>query len=155
MKLTAGTIGAYPKFAYYIRVNMPQVSTVQTIVSRIKKLAGKTSRKTILTALQYGTSPEIQIVPNLVCAGVKAYGCYTFGTDVIQIDKKLVEDFEKGKGVVKTSDGRKLYLVGVTLLHELTHWADSQDGVDDPVPGDPGNEEGNAYEIGVYGKVLD
>jgi len=51
-------------------------------------------------------------------------------------------------------NGKKVYLVGVTILHELTHWADAQDGVDDAVPGDPSNEEGEAYEKGVYGEVL-
>ena len=107
-----------------------------------------------MNALQYGTNPQIEVVANLMCAGVKAYGCYTFGTNVIRIDKNMVDAFEAGGGVVRTTGGRSVYLVGVTLLHELTHWADSQDGVDDPVPGDPTNEEGNAYEIGVYGGVL-
>lgn len=154
MRLTAGTIGAYPRFTYYIKVDMPKIANVHAIVSSIKKLSGKTSQATIRTALQYGSDPLIEVVPNLMCAGVKAYGCYTFGTNVIRIDKQLVSDFESGKGIVKTTRGKSVYLVGATLLHELTHWADSQDGVDDPVPGDPTNEEGNAYEKGVYGKIL-
>ncbi len=45
-------------------------------------------------------------------------------------------------------------VAGVTLLHELTHWADAQDGVDNPVPGDPTNEEGMAFERDIYGKVM-
>jgi hypothetical protein len=104
--------------------------------------------------LKWGNAPQINVVSGLVCAGVEAFGCYTWGSDEISIDEDMVKDFEAGKGKVKKTDGRLVYLVGATLLHELTHWADAQDGVDDPVPGDPTNEEGNAYEKAVYGKVL-
>ncbi|PCJ16182.1 MAG: hypothetical protein COB04_11580 [Gammaproteobacteria bacterium] len=45
-------------------------------------------------------------------------------------------------------------VAGVTLLHELTHWADAKDGKDDPVPRDPTNEEGEAFEIEVYGQII-
>lgn len=154
MKMSADTIKKYPKLHYYVRVNIPEVAEVNAIISNIKKLAGKTPRKTIKEALVWGKKPTIKVVPNLVCAGVNAYGCYSWGSDEIQIDEDMVKDFEAGKGVVKTKNGKRVYLVGVTLLHELTHWADAQDGVDDAVPGDPSNEEGNAYEKGVYGKIL-
>jgi zincin-like metallopeptidase toxin 3 of polymorphic toxin system len=154
MKMDEATIKAYPKLHYYVRVNMPEAGNVAAIVSQIKKLAGTTSRATIKNALKWGHGPTIEVVPNLVCAGVNAYGCYSWGGDILQIDEAMVKDFEAGKGVVKNAKGKRVYLVGATLLHELTHWADAQDGVDNPVAGDPGNEEGNAYEKGVYGKVL-
>ena len=154
MYLDAATVTKYPKLHYYLRVDMPKVANVNAIVSEIKKHSGATSRKTIKDALKWGNTPRIEVVDNLVCAGVKAYGCYAWGGDVLQVDKALVEDFEAGKGIVKNSKGQRVYLLGVTILHELTHWADAQDGVDDLVPGDPSNEEGNAYEKGVYGKVL-
>ena len=154
MKLTEDVIKQYPKFHYYVRVNIPQVAEVNAIISTIKKLAGKTPRETIKNALAWGKEPTIKVVPNLQCAGDDAYGCYEWGSDEIQIDEDLVKDFEAGKGLVTTKQGKLVYLVGVTLLHELTHWADAQDGIDDAVPGDPSNEEGNAYEKAVYGKVL-
>ncbi|ARO87979.1 hypothetical protein EBAPG3_009480 [Nitrosospira lacus] len=155
MKMDDATIKQYPKFHYYVRVNMPDVANVKAIISQIRKLSGATSRNTIMNALKWGKNPAIKVVPNLVCAGVKAYGCYSWGSDELQIDEDLVKDFEAGKGIVKNASGKRVYLVGATLLHELTHWADAQDGgVDDPVPGDPTNEEGNAYEKGVYGKIL-
>ena len=65
-----------------------------------------------------------------------------------------VKEFEAGKGLRKTAHGHMVFLVGVTLLHELTHWADDQDGVDDPVPGDPTNEEGEEFERRVYGGIV-
>jgi zincin-like metallopeptidase toxin 3 of polymorphic toxin system len=154
MRMDEATFKAYPKLHYYVRVNMPDVANVKAIVSAIKKLAGTTSRSTIKEALKWGEGPTIEVVSDLVCAGKKAYGCYAWGSDVLQIDEDMVKDFEAGKGVVKNAAGKRVYLVGATLLHELTHWADAQDGTDDPVAGDPSNEEGNAYEKAVYGKVL-
>jgi hypothetical protein len=154
MKLDDDTIRTYPKFHYYVRVNIPDVRNVTAIISQIKKLSGSTSRATIMNALKWGENPTIKLVPNLICAGVKAYGCYSWGSNELQVDEDLVKDFEAGKGLVRNAAGKRVYLVGATLLHELTHWADAQDGVDNPVPGDPTNEEGNAYEKGVYGKIL-
>lgn len=154
MQLSDDTIKKYPKLYYYLKVNMPQVAEVNTIVDAIQKLAGKTTRQTIRNALKWGQGPTVKVVTNLVCSGIKAYGCYSWGSNELRIDEKLVMDFETGKGLVTTKYGKKVYLVGVTILHELTHWADAQDGVDDAVPGDPSNEEGNAYEKGVYGDVL-
>ena len=154
MRLSEDAIKTYPKLHYYLKINMPQVAEVNTIVSAIQKLAGKTTRKTIEDAMKWGQGPLVTVVTNLVCSGIKAYGCYSWGSNELQIDKKLVLDFESGKGLVATKSGKKVYLVGVTLLHELTHWADAQDGIDDAVAGDPSNEEGNAYEKGVYGDVL-
>ena len=154
MRMNAATIKSYPKLHYYVRVNLTDAGNVAAIVKQIKKLAGATSRQTIKDALKFGKGPKINVVANLMCANVKAYGCYTWGSDEIKIDEQLVKDFEAGKGLVKNASGKRVYLLGATLLHELTHWADAQDGVDNPVPGDPTNEEGNAYEKGVYGKVL-
>jgi hypothetical protein len=154
MKMSAAAIKKYPKFHRYVRIDIPKVASVKAIVSEIKNFSGSTTTKTITNALKWGQEPTIEIVNNLVCAGSNAYGCYAWGSDILQIDQDLVTDFEAGKGTVKNAKGQRVYLVGVTLLHELTHWADAQDGTDDAVPGDPSNEEGNAYEKAVYGKVL-
>ncbi len=154
MQMSDDTIKKYPKLHYYLKVNMPQVAEVHKIINAIQKLAGKVTKETIKNALKWGQGPTIQVVHNLMCAGKKAYGCYSWGSNVLRIDEKLVKDFEAGKGFVAMKNGKKVYLVGVTILHELTHWADAQDGVDDAVPGDPTNEEGEAFEKGVYGEVL-
>lgn len=155
MRIDPDTAKKFPAFRYYLSVDMPRVANVKAIVSQIKKLAGKTPRATITDALKYGRGPLIVVVPNLICAGTKAFGCYKWGGDEIQVDEDLVKDFEAGRGVVKNTSGQRVFLLGVTLLHELTHWADAQDGVDDLIAGDPSNEEGNAYETAIYGKVLD
>lgn len=128
MKMDAATIAKYPRFHHYVSVNMPEVAHVKAIISQVKKLAGKTPSATIVNALKYGNDPRITVVPGLVCAGVASYGCYAWGSNEIRIDEDIVKDFEAGKGQFKTKHGKLVYLVGVTLLHELTHWADAQDG---------------------------
>lgn len=59
----------------------------------------------------------------------------------------MVDEFEAGKGkrVARAGD---VYLVGVTLLHELVHWGDDQDGIDRP------GAEGEEFERLIYGSVI-
>lgn len=154
MQLGPGVKSTYPKFHYYVRVNIPQVAHVESIIKVIKRYAGKTSRATIIRALRWGVGPTVQIVPGLVCAGVIAYGCYPWSSNKIQIDRALVAAFEAGTDMRATKSGRLVHVAGVALLHELTHWADAYDGHDEPVPGDPTNEEGEAFERDVYGKIM-
>jgi len=44
-----------------------------------------------------------------------------FGSDELQINKRLVDEFEAGRASSRPKAGKKVYLVGVTILHELTH----------------------------------
>lgn len=147
-------IAAYPRFAQYVREELPQFAHADDIIDTIHGLAGATPRARIVEALQWGQGPRISIVKRLVCAGGPAYGCYTWGSNLLMVDEGTVGEYEAGRGQVKVNKGRQVDLIGVTLLHELTHWADAQDGVDDPVPGDPTNEEGEAFERAVYGRII-
>ncbi len=154
MRLSDARINDYPRLARYVRDDMPNLVHARAIVDAIKKFSGRTPRETIVEALQWGYGPEIIVVKRLVCAGTPAYGCYTWGSDQVHVDGITVGEFESGGGIVKSVDGLEVPLIGVTLLHELTHWADAQDGVNDPIPGDPSGEEGNAFERAVFGSVL-
>ena len=148
MKMSAETIKKFPRLHYYVRVNMPEVAEMNAIINEIQKQAGTIKKQEIRDALKWGKGPTVTVVPNLMCAGVKSYGCFRSGKDELRIDEAMVDDFEAGKGRVKNSSGKRVFLVGATLLHELTHWADAKDGKDNPV------EEGDAFERAIYGKVL-
>lgn len=154
MKLSDARIAQYPRFARYVREDVPNLVHAQGVVDAIKKFSGRTPRETIVEALEWGKGPEIIVVKRLVCAGIPSYGCYTWGSDQLHINGMSVSEYEAGRGIVKDLNGLSVPLVGVTLLHELTHWADAQDGVNDPIPGDPTGEEGNAFERAVFGDVL-
>lgn len=146
MQLSKADIRQWPKFAYYVRVDMPAVRDVLTIITTIQRLAGTINRATIRNALLWGRGPMITIVP---LPG--EYGEFTpdIGSNEIRIDRDLVQEFEDGGGLVRTARGQMVYKVGVTLLHELTHWADDQDGLDTL------GEEGEQFEEAIYGGVVD
>lgn len=143
MKMSQTNIKEYPKLAYYIRVNIPEVVNVPVIVNAFRKIGG-INRTTLRTALAWGMGPTIRITDL-----VDALGEFTpdISSQEIRINRRMVEEFEAGKGKRAAHDGN-VYLVGVTLLHELTHWADDQDGIDRP------GEEGAEFERAMYGKVI-
>ncbi len=154
MRLHERQIVAYPRFALYVRDELPTFAEMDEIIDTIHGLSGATPRQAIVDALQWGQGPMISVIKRLVCGGGPAYGCYTWGSNQLMINEMTVAEYESGRGLVKVHKGRQVDLIGVTLLHELTHWADAQDGVDDPIPDDPTNEEGDAFERAVYGRVL-
>ena len=145
MQMRPSDITTYKKFHKYVSLGMPEVVHVTTIINEIKKQSeqGTTiSTDTIKDALLWGKGPVV-VVEDMPDAGR-----FTPGTNEIKIRKFRVEQFEAGKGLVKTPKGRLVYYVGVILLHELTHWADDQDGIDNPL------EEGDEFEKAIYGGVV-
>jgi len=143
VKMDPLDIRKFPKLAYYVRVNIPEVIHVAAIVSAFKRIGG-INRATLRNALAWNAGPSIKITE---LDG--EFGEFTPDehSNEIRIDRSMVEDFEKGKGRRAVHAG-SVYLVGVTLLHELTHWADDQDGIDRP------GEEGEEFERAMYGKVV-
>lgn len=147
MKMSPADIKKYPRFAQYVSAALPAVQFVKPIIDAMKKLAGKTPRATIMEGLQWGKGPLIKIVPDLRKTA-NANARTKWKSDLIELDISRVNSFESGKNHLgQTKQGRLVYLVGVTLLHELTHWADAKDGIDDAP-----YEEGDQYEMDVYGK---
>ncbi|MCC6420161.1 MAG: hypothetical protein IT429_18150 [Gemmataceae bacterium] len=147
MQLKPEVIKKFSKFKFYVSVNIPQVAKVKSIMDAIERFAGSIKTEEIEKALQWGRGPYVEPVANLTSNGSKVYGLFQGNIDPnkLKVHKWLVDRFEKGKGLVKTPNGRLVYIVGVTMLHELTHWADWKDGVDTD------GEEGGRFESAVYG----
>lgn len=143
MKMTKKDIKQYPKLAYYVRVNLLQVIYEPSIVSAMNKI-GSLGKLRLRNALTWEQGPQIKIT-NLT----RAFGEFTpfIKSSEIRINTQLVNDFENGKGT-RVARAGNVYLVGVTLLHELVHWGDDQNGIDRP------GEEGNEFETLVYGSVI-
>ena len=143
MRMTAADIKTYPNFAHYVKNDLPKIISVPAIVQAMNKV-GQINRAKLQIALAWGTGPAIKITPL-----VGAYGEFTpnIKSNEIRIQTKIVQDFEAGKGIRLARAGN-IYLVGATLMHELVHWGDDQDGVDRP------GEEGNEFERLVYGSVI-
>lgn len=146
MRLSKEDIKKYPKFAYYVSMNIPEVARVGVIVNKIQELAGTISKRTIREALQWGKGPMVKIAD--LPADINGEFTPNIGSNEIRISRTRVEQFERGEGLEATATGRLVYVVGTILLHELTHWADDQDGVDTP------GEEGKMFEEAIYGKDM-
>jgi hypothetical protein len=144
MKMNSSDIKNFPKLYQYVSVKIPEVKDVSVIINTIQKHAGTISKATIKNALLWGKDPTLKVVV------MNPLGEFTpgKGSNELRLQKKMVQEFEAGKGLRKTGSGKLVYLVGVTILHELTHWADDQDGVD------TAGEEGELFEKDIYGKVI-
>jgi hypothetical protein len=146
MKMNADDIKKHPKLHQYVSVKIPEVREIPFIINALKKFSGNSSEATIKEALLWNHGPTIEIVPGLVCAGVAASGCHTPGTDKIRVKEERVKDFEDGKDLKHTATGKLVYYIGVTLLHELCHWAHDGTGAEDLTH--------KKFEQTLYGKVI-
>ena len=146
MQMSTGDVKTYPKFKQYVSIAIPKIVEVTSIITAIHKFAGIIDEAKIKEALLWGKGPLIKIVV------MNDYGQFTPNSqsNEIRIQEKIVKEFESGSknSLKKTKSGHLVYLVGVTLLHELTHWADDQDGIDTE------GEEGEHFENAIYGKVI-
>jgi len=140
--MSRGSIATYKKFHKYVSLKMPEVRNVVAILDGIRGQAGTITKARIKEALEWGKGPMIKVEVMSVA------GEFTPGTNEIRIRKQRVDEFEAGRGLVTAPNGKLVYYVGVILLHELTHWADDQDGVDNPL------EEGDEFEKAMYGGVV-
>ena len=146
MKMSNTDITSYPKFAYYVRKNIPEVINVRSIVNAMRQI-GQLDRAALQRALRWGENPTIKITT----LSDGTYGEFTpdISSNELRIHKGLVEDFETGRPQrQRTSSGGHVYFIGVVLLHELIHWGDDQDGIDRP------GEEGKEFERVVYGSQI-
>ncbi len=150
MRMADADIRRFPRFAYYVRVNIPEVITVPSIVAAMGSI-GQLSRSDFQAALRWRHGPSILLTPGLICTGVASYGCFRNASpNQVELKEEWVQQFEDGHGTTTTPNGNRIFLIGVKLLHELVHWADFRDGVSDGAPG----EAGNAFEQRVYGGVV-
>lgn len=130
----------YPNLVEYVKNQLPKVSTIPKIANALLK-NGEIKKKSLSLVLTWGTQPTIKVVvmPKNQCGEFTPNS----SSNEIRISKSLVEEFEKSGGSKKST-----LLLGATILHELTHWGDDQDGKD--IAG----EEGNMFETAAYGMVI-
>jgi Metallopeptidase toxin 3 len=153
MKMNAGDIKNYPKFAQYVRYAIPELIYVKPVASALKKNGSLTEAK-IRHALQWGNEPLIVItdLSHGQCGVPSAYGCTRQANlHQIEIDVGTVNDFETspyGLGVGKNAKGNNVFIVGVTLVHELCHLGNFKHHKAEA------EDAGFAFENSVYGKAV-
>jgi hypothetical protein len=153
MKLSAADIAKYPQFARYVRHKIPELIHAKAVMFNLEKQGSLTDAQ-VRHALKWGNDPLIVItdLSHGQCGVPAAYGC-TRGSNPtqIEIDEETVSNFETAPyslGVGKNARGQNVFVVGVTLLHELCHvgkFAAAQAEA---------TEAGAAYEQGAYGRVV-
>lgn len=133
----------YQNLAEYMSRKLPTAYKEPSIAYALQKV-GQFNRIKLRQALRWGQQPTV-VVRNL--GG--AHGEFTpnIGSNEIRVNTATVQEFESGGGIRKARNGN-VYLIGVTLLHELIHWCDDQDRIDRP------GEEGEEFENLVYGNVI-
>lgn len=136
---------------------MPEVLNVPIIVRNMRRF-GSLSATELRHALTWGSGPNlvIQVLRNtspspVLCGGVAAAnGCFrNANPNQIELDSVTVGNFEDhpyGAGSDTNSAGRRLFIVGTTILHELCHWGNFQHGTAEAT------EQGVAFEVATYGR---
>ncbi len=131
---------SYPKLSEWIKTNIPKVKTKPKVWAAFIKYSELSPAKALL-AVTSAHSPEIHfdVMP-------RANGRFSGSRfpDRVYLAKSICEKFEKSD-----SENRKMHiLIESTLLHEMVHWGDWKDGVDQA------GEEGKMFEKAAYGKDI-
>lgn len=135
MRLSKADERKYPKLHYYLKNDIPKLSRHPKITNALMKY-GQIKNQSLYIVLKYGSGPIVRVTTL-----VRACGEFTpnIKSNELRIHKSLVEKFEKSSG-----DRILLRTLGATILHELVHWGDDQDGIDYP------GEEGELFEKHIY-----
>lgn len=140
----------YRRLTQYVRYSLPSIANIASMRRAFLRYA-QMDRATLQRALAWGNQPTLQIVPLASPVGSFLNGEFTpdSNSDDIRLNVILVDAFERGTpdqlAYTRNAAGQRMPRVGVTILHELVHWGDDQDGIDYP------GEEGELFEIEVYG----
>jgi Metallopeptidase toxin 3 len=152
MKMNAQDIKAFPKFAKYVSTSLPGLANVKPIISAIESISEFGDAAAIKAALSWGHGPmvEVKILVDKQVGRqvVSPRAGYTPHTNIITMRQRDVLDYENDRDLRKTHNGHTVHIVGVQLLHELTHWAREQAG--------KGEDEdlGFVFEKEIYGGIV-
>jgi hypothetical protein len=140
----------FPRFSRYVRRSLPSIANIGSMRRAFLRYA-QMNRATLQRALAWGNQPTLAIVAIASPPGTFINGEFTpgIGSNEIRLNEILVTAFENGAppnlAFTQNAAGQSMPRVGVTILHELIHWGDDQDGIDFP------GEEGEQFEQDVYG----
>lgn len=142
MIISAQMTKNYPKLSKWICENLPKVKNNAKIYkafllySELNKTVGSAS-------LTLGNAPTIDY--RFMPGSNGEFEGSTF-KDTVFISNEICEKFEKSAKDAK--DKRMHILIEFTILHEMVHWGDFKDGIDQP------GEEGKKFEKAAYGKDI-
>ena len=108
------------------------------------RVAGRFTNKQIKEMVKYGKGPTI----NVTQMEKGTYGLFMAenNSTTLNISEDIVNELEQAEGFDTVIS---LFFLGVTILHEFSHYGDDLAG--NP---DSDREDGNVYEEIAYGKVI-
>ncbi|HQK40606.1 MAG TPA: hypothetical protein PLO52_10905, partial [Flavobacterium alvei] len=128
----------YPKFTNTVKNIADYVLSNPKILATLKHYTGLTGIE-IYEKLQYGQGPTVMITQLN-----NSYGYHNPFTNTVEIDIDYVQNLENSTG---NSAELLNLMLSITLLHEFVHWTDG-------LFFDYSQENGNNWEIGTYGFVV-
>ena len=140
----------YPRFSRYVRRDLRTIANSASMRRAFRRYA-QMSRTSLQRALAWGNQPTLNITTLTGAPGTFLNGEFTpnTGSNEIRLNVLLVQAYENRSppnlAFTHNARGQRMPRVGVTILHELVHWGDDQDGVD------YAGEEGELFEVEVYG----
>lgn len=132
------------RLAEYLKNGIQGILGNKKITNALKKFGGFTDAQ-LKESFSYGEGPYIDV--KQLDRYKNAAGLYPGGGSLFYIDTDLIEAVEKAEG--KDRD-YWLFIAAVTILHEFVHYGASINGLDYSAS----FEEGEAFEIEVYGKKV-
>jgi hypothetical protein len=149
MKLTADDQIAFPQLTSYLRRDMPLLIGNSIITDNLRRF-GSMDLAQVRSALMWDTEPLVTVtdLSSGQCGVPQADGC-TRDTTHIEVDDDIVAEFEANPqtNLRTTAFGRRVFLTGVCLLHEMCHWGNFVNGAAEPA----GTDAGTQFENVVYG----
>jgi len=130
----------YPKLSKWITENLPKVKNKPKVWNAFKKYS-ELKEPYVTWALTQGYNPDIEFLTMPSSNGKFSGGKFP---NRVYLAKEICEKFEKSD----FSNPKMHILVESTLLHEMVHWGDWKDGVDQV------GEEGKLFESEAYGKDI-
>ena len=140
MKIDSAFKKNYPKLTDWIKINLPKVKGKAKVWRAFLKYSELSSIKATW-AITPGYYPEIH---SKIMPGSNGQFSGTTFPNRIFLAKSICEKFEKSD----FGNPKMHILIESTLLHEMVHWGDWKDGVDQA------GEEGKKFEKAAYGKDI-
>ena len=109
-------------------------------------------RATLRRALAWGNQPTLVFVAMSTASATFQGGEFIpdIHSNDLRINAAVAAAFEAGAPPrlmwTRNQRGDRFPLIASSILHELVHWGDDQDGIDFP------GEEGDLWEQDVYGR---
>ncbi len=139
----------YERLAHYLAYDIQSIAKNRKVMNALMRY-GEFRRSDVVKALKWGKGPKLRIATTSLAGRTfttSDYGSFmeTIDANILTINKHWVEKLKTATGDDRDA---MLFLIAVTILHEMVHYGDNKDGVDQT------GEEGSAFELAAYGQLI-